>query len=319
MSNKELKISYLGVKGAYSYQACEAYFPNQFYRGFQTFHDAADALLNGEVDYAVIPVENSIAGRVMEVYNLLPSLPVHIVGEHLLPISHCLLLPFGAFRGRPPYEMSTDEVIKWKLTPINENEISEALAQVKEVHSHPHALAQCRDFIRKKLPRALARETWDTASSARDIASEKSCDRASIASAMAAENYNMVIVARDIQDVKNNTTRFLVLATKPLPPSEIKGTALTTLIFETDHKAGALVRALQCFENNNISLTKLETYMAGAEKPHPKFYVDVAANLDDKSMQQALKDLKNNTLSIRILGCYAASERRKDNSAFLLA
>lgn len=309
------RIGYQGVKGSYSYRACAQYFPGGNYRGFRTFFDAVQAVNDGTVDYAMIPVENSTAGRVMEVYNLLPESNLHIIGEYMLPIHHCLLIPRRAFRGAPEEGMSVDDIVAWKESPLSAQEMAAAFGEVREVHSHPQALAQCARFLQKKLPLAAAKSLDDTAGAARGIINRTNAEIAAIASKEAAEIYDMEVLAENIEDVPDNTTRFLILAREALPPESVAAPALTTLLFEIRHEPGSLFRALRVFEKHGINMTKLETYMSGRGGRHPAFYVDIGVNLLAPRWKTALDEFKQETETLRVMGAYPASPDR--GSSFL--
>lgn len=311
------KIAYLGIQGSYSHQASIECFPDADYRGQKKFGDAFGAVQKGEVDYAMIPVENSSAGRVAEVYNLLPSVGLHIIGEYLLPIHHCFVVSARAFRGRLPHDMDTAQVLEWKKSPLTEAEKASAIAAVQEVRSHPQALMQCAGFLEKHVPKALTEAEFDTATAARAISAREDCRVAAIASRHAASIYGVSIVADNIEDDQHNMTRFLIFGREALKPESIKGPALTTLLFQTNHQPGALLGALKAFADNNVNLTKLETYMVSQERPDPTFYVDVGASLASRDMQKALAAFAQHTRNHRVLGCYPASADRGKRNSFL--
>ncbi|AEP09920.1 prephenate dehydratase family protein [Micavibrio aeruginosavorus ARL-13] len=315
--NKPMRVSYQGIKGSFSYRACSEYFPDGYYQGYRGFQDALSAVENGDVDFAMIPVENSTSGRVMEVYNLLPESGLFIVGEHMVPIHHCLMIPRKAFRGAPPENMTTKDIVAWKESDLSAEEVAVALSSIREVRSHPQALSQCRKFMADNLPRASAKEYYDTAGAARAIANFMSPDIAAIASEDAADLYNMTILQKNIEDVDMNTTRFLVLAREPLAAGALSGPAISSILFETAHKPGALFRVLNVFERHNIDMTKLETYMAGPARPNPTFYVDVGANMADPAMKPVLDEFAGHTAAMRIMGCYPASDLRGHGNPFL--
>jgi len=318
MSEQQIRISYLGIPGSYSHQACKEYFPDGFYNGGKNFNNVLKAVVQGDADYAMIPIENSSAGRVAEVYNLLPSSEgLHIIGEHLLPIHHCLVIPKNSFRGRLPREMETSEALKWKSSPLTEKEKAQAFASIKEVRSHPQALMQCAGFIEKNLPQASATTDFDTATAAQFISLREDCSIAAIASKHAASIYDLLIVDESIEDDRNNMTRFMILSRDALNPATIKGAGLTTILFQTNHKPGALLSALKAFSDNNVNLTKLETYMVSQDRPYPTFYVDVGALLSTPNMKAAMEEFVKYTTSYRVLGSYPASASRGDKNSFL--
>ena len=313
-----VKVSYLGVPGSYSHQSCLNCFPNGTYRGLRKFRDILEYVDSGEVDYAIVPIENSTAGRVGEIYNLIPTIDLNIVGEYLLPIHHSLIVPFGAFRGKLPHEMEEDEAVKWKNSPLTAKEKDVAIKTITEVHSHPQALMQCAGYIDDNLSKAKTVETFDTATAARNLAKRQDSKIAAIASTHAAEIYNMLVIDKDIEDDTNNMTRFLILAREPLREKEISTPAITTILFQTAHKPGSLLKALECFSSHGVNLTKLETYMISQEKPLPRFYVDVGGSIWDENLKAALKDFRKCTASYNILGCYPASPDRALDNSFLM-
>lgn len=317
-SQESQKVAYLGIPGSYSHRACMECFPGGTYRGLVRFRDILDYVYNGEVDYAVVPIENSTAGRVAEIYNLLPMIDLHIIGEYLLPIHHALMIPSAAFRGRLPHEMGPDEALEWKKSPLSAEEREKALADIREVRSHPQALMQCATYLSENLARSKIVEAFDTATAARDLSSASTAEIAAIASAQAADIYNMLIIDDNIEDNTHNMTRFLILAREPLRESEIEMPALTTILFQTSHQPGALLKALEAFARHGINLTKLETYMISQEKPLPRFYVDVGGAIGEERMKKALREFKKYTASYNILGCYPASPKRKGDNSFLM-
>lgn len=314
-TDKKCKVAYLGIPGSYSHQACINCFPNGSYRGLVKFRDILEYVDNGEVDAAIVPIENSTAGRVGEIYNLIPNIDLHIIGEYLMPIHHALMIPSGAFRGKLPYEMEADNAQKWKNSPLTPEEKEHALKTITEVQSHPQALMQCAGYLEEKLPKAKTSDAFDTATAARYLTGEKTAKIAAIASGQAADIYNMMIIDDHIEDNTNNMTRFLILAREPLRESEVKLPAITTILFQTAHRPGSLLKALEAFAKNGVNLTKLETYMISQEKPLPRFYVDVGGAIWEDKLKTALKEFRKCTASYNILGSYPASpERAKDNS-----
>lgn len=312
-----LNISFQGHTESYSYTAASEFFPGANLRSYRSFMAAVQAVHDGEVSAAVIPVENSTAGRVTEVYNILPESGLHIIGEYLLPIRHSLMVPLRAFRTVPPPGLSGEALVAWKSSPLSDEEKQKALSLIKEVHSHPQALAQCRKYLHERLPKANQVEVADTAGAARTITLRESADVAAIASRRAAKFYHMAVIEEDVADVKDNMTRFLILSATPLDPQNVTGPALTSLLFETRHEPGALLHALEVFERNGINLTKLETYMSSATRPNPTFYVDVAANMAADNMVAAMADFQNYAQNITVMGCYPASRERGNNNNFL--
>jgi len=286
------KITFQGVEGAFSYQACMECYPDSEYIGCETFDKAIKQVEDGDADLAMIPVENSTAGRVMEVYHLLPECNLYVVGEHLLPIHHCLMVPSKTVKGSA----------------------EDALNQIEEIHSHPQGLAQCRIYLHENFPNVRQKAVWDTAGAARDISDRDNAEIAAIAPS-AASMYGMTILKESIEDIKGNTTRFLILAKKSLKANAIDGNALITIIFETIHKSGSLLDVLQVFKKYKMNMTKLESYMVGRTSEVPSFYVDlmIEQNID---MSKLIDDLNDVTKSNKILGIYSPSEMRDNPNIF---
>lgn len=310
-----MKVTYQGVIGCFSSMTCERCFPDAIHRGSLSFGDAMRAVVTGEADIAVIPVENSTAGRVAEVYGILPASSLYIVGEYFLPIHHCLMMPTKIVRGLPPQNLTEEQLLEWKNSEPSKAEIDRALTQITEVRSHPQGLAQCRAFLRSALPNARLREAWDTAGAARDLALENVPNVAVIAPAGAAR-YGMTILKENVEDASDNTTRFLFLRKTPLNADDIRNRPITTLVFRTRHVAGALVEALKVFQAHNINMTKLETYMTGVHHSEPVFYVDLAMNGFDENGRETLEKLRAATLGVQVLGTYEASPARSERYGF---
>lgn len=316
--NNKKKISYLGVPGSYSHQACVECFPDGHYVGLKKFDKVIKAADTGEVDYAILPVENSSAGRVTEVYNLLPSVKLKIVGEYLLPIHHSVFVSYKAYRQWvPPHVQGNEDILNWKASGLSAEEKEIALQSIKEVRSHSQALMQCSDYLEKNLPKALALEDFDTATAAQNLAKTDSKECAAIASRHAGKIYSLMMLDENIENDPHNMTRFLVFGKESvaLPSSGQK--YMTSLLFQTNHVPGSLLHALQCFADNGINLTKLETYMVSQNRPFPTFYVDVGIALEAPAMQKALEEFKKYTTSFDILGSYPVSTERGNGNSFL--
>ena len=312
-----MKVTYQGVIGCFSSMVCERCFPDAVHRSCITFGEAMRAVSSGEADLAVIPVENSTAGRVTEVYGILPEAGLSIVGETFLPIHYTLMMPTKLVRGLPPQNLSDEGLLEWKRSRPTQEELDQAVSRIAEVRSHPQGLAQCRKFIERVLPNARRRDAWDTAGAARDLALEPVQNVAVLAPA-GALRYGMTGLMENVEDMAGNTTRFLFLRKTPTAPDEIKSASvITTLVFKTKHTAGALVGALDVFRRHNLNMTKLETYMTGVHHSEPVFYVDIAVNLFDETGKKAMEELKEATLFVQSLGTYDASPARTDETGFL--
>ena len=221
----------------------------------------------------MIPIENSVAGRVADIHHLLPHSGLFIIGEWFEPIHHQLMAPRGA-----------------------------RLADIKTVESHVHALGQCRNIIRKLGIKPIV--SGDTAGSARIVAErgDKSC--ASIASKLASEIYGLDILAEDVEDETHNTTRFVVLAREPKWAAQGSGPLVTTFVFRVRNLPAALYKAMGGFATNGVNMTKLESYMVDGNFFATQFYADVDGHPDDKNLAFALEELKFFSRELRIVGVY---------------
>jgi len=280
VQTRPARIAYQGEPGANSHIACINYDKTLEPLACATFEDAISAVRGGEVRYALIPVENSVAGRVADVHHLLPNSGVHIAGEHFERIYHQLMALPGA-------DFST----------------------LKTVHSHTQALGQCRTALQKlglkPVPEA------DTAGSALMVAEEGDLTKAAIASKLAAEIYGLRILKSGIEDAAHNTTRFLVLAEEAEVPPAGNGPVLTTFIFRVRNVPAALYKALGGFATNGVNMTKLESYQLEGSFNATMFYADVEGHPDDRPLRLALEELEFHTAELIILGAYPASPFRE--------
>ena len=274
------KIAYQGVAGAYSHIACMELFPNQQYIACDSFEIAMELVNNGTVDKAVIPVENSNAGRVSDVHFLLPKAGLHIIGEHFLRIEHQLLAIKGA-----------------------------KLEDIVSASSHPQALAQCSEFLKAHNIKAVSR--IDTAKSCEKIVLEQDTTKAAIASKLAAEIYSMDILASNIENADNNTTRFLIMQKDELIPENTGDKFITSIVFTTKHIPAALYKVLGGFATNGINISKLESYLLNGKFFSAQFYIEVEQHINSKALQYALSELKFFSENYQILGCYPAHKYRR--------
>ncbi|SFB80296.1 prephenate dehydratase [Bosea sp. CRIB-10] len=272
-------VSYQGEPGAFSSQAALQVFPDCELLPCRTFEDALAAVSDGAARYGMIPIDNSIAGRVADIHHLLPRSGLHIIGEHFLPIRFHLMAVEGA-----------------------------TLATLQTVQSHIHALGQCRKIIRKLGLKAEV--AADTAGSARQVAEAGDPTRAAIAPHIAAEVYGLKILMEDIEDEKHNTTRFVVLSKYPEFARPGSGKTVTTLIFQVRNLPAALYKALGGFATNGINMTKLESYMVDGHFSATMFYSDVEGHPDDPALKRALDELAFFSKELKILGVYPAHEFR---------
>lgn len=274
-----MRIAYQGVAGAYSHIASMTVYPGQEYLPSDTFEKAMKLVSEGEADLAMIPVENSNAGRVSDVHFLLPQTGLHIIGEFFLPINHQLL-------GLPGTK----------------------LADVKSASSHPQALAQCSEFLKRHGIKPTAR--IDTALSCQDVLKFQDKSIAAIASKLAGEIYGLDVVAPNIENARNNTTRFLIMAREPEIPEDDGGEFITSFIFKAKNIPAALYKALGGFATNGINITKLESYLLEGKFVSAQFYAEIESHPSRKAFHNAFDELKFFSESIHVLGTYRANKYR---------
>lgn len=281
MSNTPKKIAFQGVPGAYSHMACRAVKPDLDVIACASFEDMLNHVQDGHATLAMVPVENSTAGRVADIHHLLPESGLFIIGEHFQRVNHHLLAPRGS-----------------------------QIDKLKTVHSHAQGLAQCREHIRKLglIPIMHA----DTAGAAKDVAETGDPSVAAVASRLAAEIYDLDIIIDSLEDDKRNTTRFLVMAADPIVPEISDLAMITTLVFQLRSVPAALYKALGGFATNGINLTKLESYLRPGVNERAQFYMDVEGHIDEPAMVNAMEELQFYCMKdeVRVLGTYAASSDR---------
>ena len=273
-------VAFQGESGANSETAIGEIFPAAVPLPCATFEDVFAAVTEGVAPLAVIPIENSLAGRVADIYHLLPNSGLAIIGEHFLPIRHQLLGVPGA-----------------------------TLAGLRTVESHVMALGQCRHAIKRLglAPIVAA----DTAGSAREVAAVGDPTRAAIASRAAARRYGLDILEESIEDADHNTTRFLVLAREPEDVEPGEGPLITTLVFRVRNVPAALYKALGGFATNGVNMTKLESYMLDGQFAATQFYADVDGHPADVGLAFALEELEFFSHEVTLLGTYPASPLRR--------
>ena len=268
------KIAYQGEEGAFSHQASRRWFSQYVPVPFPTFEAAFAAVISGECELGMIPVENSVAGRVSDVHHLLPHSGLKIIGERFLPI-----------------EMNLMAVPEAKLEDI------------KVAASHAMALLQCRNTLREM---GITAEVFhDTAGAARALAETRQLDRAAIAPEVAAELYGLKILKRHMEDARHNTTRFLILTTEDrvvAPPPE--AACMTTFIFRVRNIPAALYKALGGFATNGVNMTKLESYIENGVFASTFFYSDVDGRPGDPHLDRALEELNFFATNVELLGTY---------------
>ncbi|PHP69093.1 prephenate dehydratase [Zhengella mangrovi] len=269
-------IAFQGEPGANSDTACRDMFPAMEPLPCPTFEDAFVAVESGKADLAMIPIENTIAGRVADIHHLLPESRLHIVGEYFLPIHFQLMV-------LPDAELS----------------------DIKAVHSHIHALGQCRKVIRKHRWKPLV--AGDTAGAARLVRDMADKTQAALAPRLAADLYGLKIIASDVEDHENNVTRFVVLSRDKVIPSRVGDELMmTTFVFRVRNIPAALYKAMGGFATNGVNMTKLESYQTGGKFFATQFYADIEGHPDDRNVKLALEELTFFSRDVRVLGVYEA-------------
>ena len=281
-SSPDQTIAYQGQPGAYSHLACQTCYPDMEAMANPSFEYMLAAVTEGKAKYAMVPVENSVAGRVADIHHLLPQSGLFIIGEHFQKVNHHLLGVKGA-----------------------------TLDGLKEVHSHAQGLAQCRNTLNRLRLKPIMHP--DTAGAAADIAAAGDPTVGAIASRLAAEIYGLDILEENAEDHDHSTTRMLIMAREPVMPAQDNGPVITTLIFRLRSVPAALFKALGGFATNGINLTKLESYMLGGNFSAAQFYIDAECHQESDAFQYALEELKFFTEkdAVHILGTYPADTSRR--------
>ena len=272
------RIAYQGEPGANSHIVINQHYPDAEAVACASFEDAFATVTSGDCDLAMIPIDNTIAGRVSDIHHFLPTSGLHIVAEHFLRIQFSLMAVPGA-----------------------------TLDSIKTVHSHVHALGQCRNFIREHSLTPLI--SGDTAGAAREVADAADPSQGAISPPLAAEIYGLEVLASDIEDEDHNTTRFVVLSREPkVPPAGAP--TVTTFVFNVRNLPAALYKALGGFATNGVNMTKLESYMVGGQFAATQFLAEVDGHPDDVPLARALEELAFFTTDVKVLGVYPADAAR---------
>lgn len=279
-STKRPRVAFQGTPGAYSEIACSLYAPEFEPLPCPTFEHALVAVSEERADIAMLPVENSLAGRVADIHHLLPLTDLHIVAEHFLAIHHQLLIVPGA-----------------------------RLEDIRTVRSHAMALGQCRGIIRDL--DLMPEMAGDTAGAAQHLAETRERDVAVIASTRAAEIYGLEIARADIEDAGHNTTRFLTMAREPQDPAPDDGSVVTSFVFEVRNIPAALYKAMGGFATNGVNMTKLESYMQDGSFSATMFYADIEGHPSLDNVRLALEELSFFSSRIKILGVYRSARQRR--------
>jgi prephenate dehydratase len=281
MTDPRRTIAFQGAPGAYSDLACRAVRPELATLPCRSFEDAFAAVRDGLAGLALIPIENSVAGRVADIHHLLPNSGLHIIGEHYQRVNHHLLGLKGARIGR-----------------------------LTHVHSHIHALNQCRDLIRELGLEPVVR--LDTAGAAAEIAEAGDPTQAVIASELAGDIYGLVSLRANIEDSEHNTTRFLIMAADAVVPHPKSGPCMTSFVFRVRNVPAALYKALGGFATNGVNMTKLESYLVGGRFNAAQFYAEVEGHPEHRNLRLALEELDFFSREVRILGVYPQQPYRRE-------
>lgn len=281
MSERQ-KIAYQGEPGANSDIACRDVYPHLEPLPCASFEDAFAAVTEGVAALGMIPIENSIAGRVADIHHFLPNSGLHIIGEYFLPIHFQLMAPRGATR-----------------------------ETLRSVYSHVHALGQCRKIIREL---GLAAHTaGDTAGAAHEVAQWNDTSKAALAPRLAATIYGLDVIAENVEDEAHNTTRFVVLSKTAQWPAPNNGPTMTSFVFRVRNVPAALFKALGGFATNGVNMTKLESYMVDGEFAATRFLADVDGHPEEPALARALDELRFFSKEFEIIGVYPAHKFRIEN------
>ncbi len=281
MTDSSNIIAFQGETGANSDIACRTVRPGMETLPCTSFEDTFAAVRDGKAAFAMIPIDNSVAGRVADIHHLLPESGLFIIGEHFQRVEHHLLAVKGA-----------------------------KLDELTHVHSHVHALNQCRNFIQDHGITPVVHV--DTAAAARDIAERGEKQHAAIATGLAGEIYGLDSLAANIEDAEHNTTRFLLMSPEPVAVSPGDGELMTSFIFRVRNVPAALYKSLGGFATNGVNMTKLESYLVGGGFVAAQFYAEVDGHPEDRGVKFALEELAFFSHEVRILGTYPAHPFRKN-------
>ena len=279
MTTSTKRIAYQGEPGSNSHLACRQVYPQWESVPCASFEDAFAAVVGGDADLAMIPIDNSLAGRVADIHHFLPTSGLHIIGEHFLRIQFSLMAVPGA-----------------------------NVSDLRTVHSHVHALGQCRGVIRELgLTPVVA---GDTAGAAREVAEAADPTQAAIAPPLAATTYGLEVLRDEIEDEDHNTTRFIILSREMAAVPRGNGPVVTSFVFNVRNLPAALYKALGGFATNGVNMTKLESYMVGGHFTATQFLAEVDGHPDDTGVRNALEELAFFTTEVTVIGVYPASPFR---------
>ncbi len=281
MTEPAEKIAFQGAPGAYSDLACRNVHPEMETLPCHTFEDTFAAVHDGRARLAMIPIDNSVAGRVADIHHLLPGSNLHIIGEHFQRVDHHLLALPGA-----------------------------KIEDLTHVHSHVHALPQCRNVIRELGLEPVVYA--DTAAGAKMIAERGESTHAAIASELAGKIYGLDSLRANIEDAAHNTTRFLIMTREADFPRYDGSDWVTSFVFKVKNLPAALYKAMGGFATNGVNMTKLESYMVDGNFYAAQFYAEIEGHIDDKRVQFAMDELRFFTSMVKVLGVFPANPFRRE-------
>ncbi len=273
-------IAFQGTEGANSSLACQKFYPDFEAISFPTFFDVFQSVESGQAAYGMIPLENSYAGRVSEIHNLLQEREVSIIAEHFFPVTHNLAGIEGT-----------------------------SLEDIKEILSHPQALMQCQNNLRKL--NVKIREFSNTAEAAKFVATNGDKSKAALCSKMAADLYGLKILKENMQDNGDNITIFIVIAKEPAEVDPKIASVITALLFTIRNIPGSLYKALGGFATNGVSMIKLESYIPGGASEKAKFFISIEGHPNQKNVALSLEELGFFSKNVKLLGVYYADPMRK--------
>lgn len=273
-------VAFQGVAGAHSDLACRRVFPYMDTLACSSFDAVFAAVSEGKAKYGMIPIENSQAGRVAEIHNILPTTNLHFIGEYLHRVEHHLMAPKNA-----------------------------TIDSVKCVYSHPQALMQCREHL-NEMGLHERRSHFDTAGAAKDVAEWNDSSKAAIGSSLAAELYGLQILRKNMEDSPDNITLFVTLSREPIDPDPSEGKVITTLLFSLRNIPSALYKALGGFATNGVNLIKLESYLPTTARDTAQFYVTFEGHPSEERVRLAMEELGFFCKKVAVLGVYHAAEGR---------
>jgi len=276
------KIAFQGVLGANSHLACEAVYPATEVMPCGSFAEAFKAVETGAAGLGMIPIENSLGGRVADIHHLLPESTLHIIGEHFQPVQYSLLAVPGA-----------------------------TLTDIKTIMSHPQALAQCREQIKNLGAQPVAHA--DTAGAAEDVAKSGDKTVAALAPKRAGEIYGLDTLRERVEDRLGNTTRFVIMSRRPEQPDREAGKCMMSLVFQVRSVPAALYKALGGFATNGVNIIKLESYITDASFTVAQFYIEIEGHPAEKPVDRALEELQYFCSKLRVLGTYPMSDFRSSS------